>query len=267
MRSMKSLKKTINTIFLKKTQLLFHYLLIIFLSGFFSDGNTHERSDHIPLEIWQKVEPYFIPDYHPIVFQLNRIFCQPQILQSIDHFKNAGFSIVYYRVGKMLAVGRHSNFSGYLVKAYMDAGYLLDWSLFPQRIEGAKHIQKFIDQYGFQDILKVPKKWIYPLPKEMQKSSGKNFVLIVEDAELLPLEENKKMFKEQIQRRHLKALAKVIKKAGLSDAHFKNMSFCKDNRIALYDTEIFNNWPVHLEKLTRFLSKDQKPYWEELIKK
>ncbi len=89
-----------------------------------------------------------------------------------------------------VVVSGHLDLIGYIVKMYLDSNLDARPEIkFKERILGAIAVKRCIDEYHLHDLIKVPKKWIYPIPEF--PDSGENpqhFVLIAEDVSPYPFE-------------------------------------------------------------------------------
>jgi hypothetical protein len=121
-------------------------------------------------------------------------------------------------------------------------GDVMDWAKFKLRIRGARAIQVAINSHGYANLLKTPKKWIYPLPVEPAPAAGsfrQNFILVYEDMNAISVSKNKAKWKSAAMTRKLfKAIYEVVKEVGLIDCVYAfNMPFSTDGRVAFVDTE------------------------------
>lgn len=235
---------------------------------------TYVKCPWVEDRAWVAVQPYLLPEDHPVKGALDAIFGSARVTLNIDVFKNAGFDVIPM-IGKRKVVGLHDSLKGYVIKTYLDNHNIetKDWKLWIHRILGARMIQASLDKHGYNDIMKVPKKWIYPLPPEPMPDSPpkyiKNFMLVAEDMQPLKTEKNMDKFRKMT-KRHLDALYIMLKENLLHDSiYIHNIPFCKDGRIAFIDTEHYNSTSrrVRYEKLTRYFSPYMQAYWTEITKK
>ncbi len=222
-------------------------------------------------DVWAFLEPYFLPNNHPIKHKLDRLFQKTRATQSLDLFEQAGFGRAEMRKPTNIVVGRHPAFKGYLFKVFLDTQPpLCDWAYWLKRIEGARSIQACIQQHGFQHF-RVPKKWIYPLPDEPSPPNTshyhrKNFILIVEDMDILPKKENLRAFKKKMTPQLLQELYTILTEEGLIGSVYpKNIPFTHQGDLAFIDTEHHHIQPVPCHRLTRFLSSEMQHYWQSLL--
>jgi len=242
------------------------------LSPFKHSSKKLAYSPSISEDIWQQVTPYLIPSNHFAKSILDKIFFDSKfrILTSVNGLKKAGFEILHHRQGRGLIIARHPLLRKHLIKIYLDSAPRSEWSAWVLRSKGANHLQKLIDHYGYSHYMKVPQKWIYPIPRNPKQiirgQFPKNFLLVVQDMEILGVKSNAAKYVAMSQP-FVEALHHIIFKGGLSDAHIANVPFSIDGKIAFIDTEFVNNWPVHWEWLTPFLSDPMKEIWNMLSTK
>lgn len=225
---------------------------------------------HVDVATWDRVKPYFLPIDHPIKTILDTIFQSDRVTLSRENFAAAGFTLNAPKDPGNLVVGKHSLLQGYLVKAYLDNQYAFEWGNFIGRITGAESIQKCIEKHHYEDLFRVPKKWIYPLPldpspPEEENYHRKNFILIVEEMPLLDHHQNAKAFKNKITPQILDALYVIIHEEGLIDSVFRgNIPFDSSGKLNFIDTEHHHLSPIPYEHLTRYLSPEMQMYWQNL---
>lgn len=245
---------------------VFQFFGLIFLLAI---GNLHAeyfKNPAVSLDVWREAEPYFLPETHPTKKVLDRIFSQVNPIENYKALSRAGFKFSLPEDRRKLVCAKHSKIKGYLIKTFTNeqthvTQEHLGWI---QRIEGARQIQKCIDRHGYRKIMKVPKKWIYPLPY----ADGKHFILIVEDMDLLKGFENGDAYVLDMNKARLNALYVVLTENLLIDSIFiDNIPFSKDGKIAFIDTEHFNNRTkrLKLERLTKRFSPTMALHWMALI--
>lgn len=230
------------------------------------------RNTCVDESLWIELQPYFLPENHPIKATLDAIFSKNRVLLSKKTMRHAGFSVLKHPQ-RDIAIARHPDLKGYLVKAYLDNKKIDEWRWWKKRIDGARQIQECIDHYNFNALMKTPKKWIYPLPVEpslpnLPGVKRKNFILVVEDMNILSRKENLNAYKHHMTPATLEALFIVLTENLLVDSIFPpNIPFCVDGKIAFLDTEHFNNTnrPMKLWKMFSYLSPEMREYWKLLI--
>lgn len=222
-------------------------------------------------DLWQELEPYFLPHDHPIKARLDTLFNKIRATQSESHFEKAGFGKPKMRKPTNIVIGRHEQFKNYLFKVYLDTQPpLSEWVNWVHRIKGARAIQMCLERHGFQNFC-VPNKWIYPLPPEpsppnQNRFHRKNFILIVENMNILSPKANLKAFKNKVTSQILQELYVILTEEGLIDSVYPdNIPFTKNGQIAFIDTEHhYFGRSIPYEKLTPYLSKEMQEFWQNL---
>lgn len=232
--------------------------------------SAYEYNPCVPLEVWQALEPYFLPVHHPLKAKLDHLFQHKRITETKSSFEQAGFGKVKIRQPGNIVVGKHADLIGYVLKVYLDTQPVVDeWKNWVKRIEGARSIRACLKRYDLRHF-SVPRKWIYPLPlapsPHAHQKYSKHFILIAEDMRILKQTENLDAFKNKISSKLLHDLYFILTTEGLLDSVFPdNIPFTKKGQIAFIDTEHHHLYPVPYHKLTRFLSPDKQVEWQALI--
>lgn len=234
-------------------------------------SSAYERNPFVDADIWNMLLPYFIPEDDPVKVSLDKIFHKKRVLNSRKSMIESGFSLLSKPTDKVI-VARHPYLKGYLVKAYTDQMAAPDWFWWKKRIDGVKAIEEKINQSGYQTIMKTPKKWIYPLPSYPTPLHGvpyhKNFILVVEELDILKKKHNLKAYKKKMTPQILDAFYIMLMDLRLIDSIYAdNTPFCKDGRLAFIDTEHSsdNTRPVPITTVAKYLSTEMYSYWEQLI--
>ena len=230
---------------------------------------AYEYNSDVQPEVWEQLEPFFLPSKHPAKAKLDKIFKRKRVVASRDSLIQAGFNINSPMHPENLLVGSHPKLKGYLIKTYIDSQDVCEWENFSRRIRGSNAIKENIVKHNFQKYFKVPHKWIYPLPINRGYLPGpnvyrKNFILVVEDMNILSHHKNKKAYL-QIKKPMLDALYTVITEAGLIDSVFRgNVPFNAYEQMNFIDTEHFNLLPIPYHMLNRYLSPEMQTYWKSI---
>lgn len=226
---------------------------------------------YVPLEVWQSLEPYFLPEKHPARSFIDEMFHSSRITLSTETLKQAGFRDVKQRHSQSAIVTTHPDCPGYFFKFYVDTQKLdNDWWRLVERIYGAEAARECIKRHGFHGLFKVPRKWLYPLPiepsiPEDERYLRKNFFLVAEDMHVLSQKENRKAYRTRMTKRKLDAFYIILSEEGLNDSTYaENSPFTKDGYIAFIDTERYNK-PVTYTKMLKYLSEPMQKYWQKLI--
>lgn len=234
---------------------------------------AYQQSPHVTPEVWEKVRPYFLPENHPAKPKLDRMFSEKRIILTPETFRDAGFK--RYRQGRFsrIMASPHADMPQYFFKGFPDSelNVKADWYKLGHRIEGAKAVKKWIEENKLQSTFSVPNKWLYPLPEHPSppKSSRylrKNFILVAENMRILDHEKNEKAYRTKVTKKFLDLLYRLFDDVGLYDSVYAfNVPFSKNGKVAVIDTEYYYRWPVPFHKMTKYLSKEMKEYWQYLI--
>jgi hypothetical protein len=252
-----------------------HFLRILLTSLFLllsTQATAWQRNPSVEPALWDELSPYFFPENRPEKAILDKICKKRRILNSVKDMHSAKF-LVFTNQKEKIIVARHYKLPGILMKVYLDGSNAVDWFWWRKRIQGANTVREAIERHGYGHIMKVPHKWMYALPADpppKRQDPGiprKNFVLLVENMNILGPNDNYKAFKKWITKEHLIALYTIITECGLLDSVYAdNIPFCEDGKIAFIDTEHAHNTPPYpLENIGQYLSKEMLPYWEQLI--
>lgn len=231
---------------------------------------------YVPEIVWQQVEPYLMPENHPLKRRLDKMFSQKRILSSLQTLIAAGFTATKAQSHTKVIVSKHNAMKGYIFKIYTDdyRSYYRDepeyitWIL---RARGASLVRQEVERLGWQAYFKAPKKWIYALPPFPTAKPGhlqKNFILVEEEMDILPRDEVKKKWRDgTITADHLNKLFFLVTRLGLrGGCKYDNIPICKDGRLAFIDTQNNLRWPLPYERLFQVLQGDLRIQWQELIK-
>lgn len=262
--------------FILRTISCFFLIVLLVASGIgLKASEPYVRPADFSEETWNELFPYFLPEDSPLKKELDHIFKKRRVLRSKDAMRKSGFLPIVR--GEKIVVARHYRLRGYLVKAYLDrpADHELaktsEEQSWKRRCDGAKIIQDSINRHGYHHLMKVPKKWIYPLPDKhgiKEGYVGSRFILLVEDMEPLSSLKNKKAYRERVTPEFLDAFFTITRENRLYDSfHLSNVPFCKDGRIAFLDTEVVNYYlfPLPYYVFKRPLSDEMEAYWDLLI--
>jgi len=254
-------------------------VVILSLMLFSSLLYSYERPEHISPKIWNQVSPYFLPEEHPIKHYLDEIFLKRRTLHSKQEVAESDFTLLEDKEYDLM-VAKHSQFPGYLIKFYYDyhevsrLGTRGEWPLWIKRIQGIGRVKRSIAAHKFGHLVKVPQKWIYPLPPEAvepfpyedgRKNFRKNFILVEEDMEIVPATVNQKMYQNMSQEL-LVALYTILNETQLYDSvYIDNNPFSKDGKLTFVDTEEYDLKGVLYERITPYLSFHNQELWQALI--
>jgi hypothetical protein len=241
------------------------------LWGMHITANDYARNPYVDPGLWDELTPYFFPADFPEKELFDKIFAKRRVLKSVKEMHKAEFLVITDPKDKII-VARHHKIPDFLIKVYLDTSPTHEWYWWKKRIDGANTIREAIERHGYGSIMKVPRKWMYPLPaepspKDKEGIYRKDFVLVVEDMHILSWKKNRKAYKKRITKEHLKALYTLINECGLLDSVYAdNIPFCKDGKIAFLDTEhSLNEPPFPMTHVGQYLNDEMVGYWEQLL--
>lgn len=240
-------------------------LFFLFTLLFSISEGTQKKPSSISEQVWNDVEPYLLPEDHPIKLELDSIFSVNCIANGVELYK-AGFRCYNHSNPKKVTVGKHPKLKGYIVKLFLDNQPVdIEWPHWIKRIEGARLIGKMIEEKAYTASFKVPRKWIYCIPCKNETPSGRHFILIAEDMEIVSIAENLSQWKNQATYEEIYMFWDLLATCGLFDSvYIDNISYCKDGMYAFVDTEHYLHWPVDYKKFNKFLKKGRLKYWKAL---
>ncbi|CDZ81688.1 hypothetical protein BN1013_02224 [Candidatus Rubidus massiliensis] len=212
---------------------------------------------------WQNIQPYLLPLNHPVKKHLDRLFNNKHYTYSLETLEKGGFQCTTGNHPEKAIIAKHLLVKDYILKIYTDDQLgINELDVWIKRIEGANYIRNVIRERRYEPLLKVPQKWLYPLPHT--QPGQKAFILVVEDMKILRHEENyEKWHSFDLPSEYPFAVYEVILLAGLNDSvYIDNIPFCKDNKVAFIDTEHYNNWPIDFSIFFNVLDKKKQKLFE-----
>jgi hypothetical protein len=222
---------------------------------------------------WENVQPYLLPADHPVKPILDKLFSLRRVTTSHQAMKELGFSYKPPRTNQHLTAAKHPKLKGYLIKIFLDTQDLKgrEQDIWMHRIQGAQVIEKSIQAHHYEHLMKVPKKWIYPLPGQPSSQAGayrQNFILVVEDMDIYKYRKNKEQYLKSMTKEMIDALYIIIAENLLIDSiYIDNIPFSTDGRIAFIDTEHFltKRESLKLHRLGKHFSPIMRQYWRKLL--
>ena len=248
---------------------IFFSLLILFLALAEPLRGTLEE---ISKQDWTRIQAYKIPEGHPAKKKLDQICSKARVFADLDALIAAGFDKAKPQHRTEIIVTRHPEIPGYVIKAYLDDQ---KWHsdnpehyYWLKRVEGSRRIQRTIDENNYGHLLKVPKKWIYQLPKKPAadpKEVERYFILVEEDMNIHSDRKSAQLWKTVATEELLTAMKVVLAKDMFFDcAKPANCPFSKDGKVALVDTQSFDKKVVKFFKLNHVLSKPMRKFWRKI---
>lgn len=226
-------------------------------------------SPYVDGAVWFQVQPFFLPENHPVKPKLDRLFSK-RVTKNSETLKKAGFTRPDPMKFSKTIVSPNKDIPGYMFKFFCDDQKgISDWQRLLNRVTGAIFIQDALNRYNINHLFVVPQKWIYPLPPEttpVGNPDRKNFIVVETALDIYTGSANNNMWKSPIINQiTLTWVFYLLQELGLSDSPYSfNMPITKDNRIAFIDTEHHHKWPVPLYKLWPFLASPMGEFWNFL---
>lgn len=218
------------------------------------------------------IKPYLLPSNHPIKPCLDAIFNNQRATLDGDTFSSAGFMSKFIQPRSFIRVASHPSIPGYLVKVYLDDELRIKknipgWKWLTNRAKNAKTIRRYIKQNNCKYFI-APNKWIYPLPANptppvSDAYARKNEILVVEDMNLVPEDENLDAWKTIITKEHLVELYGIITNASGSSYRADNVAYTTCGKFAFIDTEYAHKDP-NFNTIHHYLSPEMGDFWKKL---
>ncbi len=208
-------------------------------------------------------EDYLLPKNHSIQKTLPSLFKDPNMFDSTDHWRAAGFNVLN-RANRGLMVARHPSIPNFLFKKFQNhISNSEQTDNYLRRITGAEKLGQFIRRNQLKNII-VPRKWLYQLPKKFDKG-GKSYILIVEEIDICGGERDPG---GEIAHRYARIDYEILKELCLVVYHFRgldsvllNMPFTYHGKIAFIDTERWKRKREgYLKYVMPYLSEEKKRY-------
>lgn len=239
-----------------------------------NDPNFYENP-YISESAKKAMAPYLLPLHHPTREFLDHLCLQNRITLNKNTFHQAGFKTFAKGPRSYICVAKHREMPGYLIKAYLDTVLQkkqkkTSWKWLVCRCEGAQKVRDIIDQRQIKHFI-VPKKWIYCLPAEPSPPQDgwhtrHLALLVVNDMELAPKEQNHAAWYSLITKKHLNELYAIISRAKGSSYRADNIAFTKHGKFAFIDTEYPSRGPDY-KNIRKHLNPEMLDYWDKLVKR
>jgi hypothetical protein len=224
-------------------------------------------------QVKQAVTPYLIPEEHPIKLVLDQIFSASDVCFTFDTLKAAGFTCRKLQKHTRLIIAKHPSLPEYLFKLYLHIqpyhSNKPEYYFWVSRILGAEKIRQRIEQRNLNALFKVPKKWIYFLPRMSLGAEDyypKYTLLVEEDMQLLSEDENLLLWESgAVSKQLLDELLTIVTEIGLDDClKPDNIPFSLDGRVSFIDTQSFGKRKIDYKNLLPYLSEENKAYWKSV---
>lgn len=238
-----------------------------------AEAKPYVRGKSVPVEVWQTIRPYFLPENHPLRSRLDKLF-KTRITLNHHTLKEAGFLTPRPRQFSHSIVSTNKNIKGFVFKLFSDDQPKIDDAKqLMKRILGAKAINKSLKRLGWGKHFIVPKKWIYPLPDNPAPPEGsfrKNFILIAEEINVYHNEANRVQWRTKITPLLLRGVYSIVTDVGLYDSLIpSNIPFSRSPRgkMVFLDTEHFGGKQIPYKRISPYLSAEMEQVWNSLISK
>ncbi|CRX38358.1 hypothetical protein [Estrella lausannensis] len=251
-------------------------LIVLLLSILLTPLTAYEKPSNVSERIWKETSPYFLPEDNPASSILLKIFQKKRATLNSEALKKAGFTSIKTQPYTKVTTATHPTMPTLFFKLYFDSQKQIkkreDHVHWLARIRGAELIGAVIHEMKWDDSFKVPRKWIFPLPKEPAPPSifgAVRFILVEENMKILSEDENLAAWKGPlVTEKLLDRLYFLVSKLGLSDCLVPhNIPFSYDNKVAFIDTEIYMSFHILYKSFARYLSPEMAAYWESLDSK
>jgi hypothetical protein len=240
-------------------------------------GEKTKKQKHLYLgrEESKQIAPFIMPPAHPLFPILESIFTLQRVTFNADALAKAGFITKFIQPRSYIRVVSHPSMPGYLFKLYLDDDlrlkkFIPGWKWLVNRVKNARKIRKFIQKNNIRHFT-VPRKSLYVLPEKplppmkRGKYAPKWEILVVEDMNLAPQEENLHAWKRKITKKHLDEFHSIIKAVGGNSYRATNVPLTKEGKFAFIDTE-YNEKRVDTASIKPYLSRKMARYWKKLTK-
>ena len=211
----------------------------------------------------EDLDNYWLPMDHPLRGWVETFFYQPEMIESVETLKDAGFKILEAHSAHPV-IAKHPLAKGYIFKIYPDSmKYTRDgissaeWLL--RRCQVADKIRTIIRSKKIEHFT-VPDKWLYRLPFAKHHA----LILIATDMDIEDSVAIKNAWKTKITPRHLDELYAILSKGYGSIDVLSNIPYTKSGSFAFIDTENLKR-DLSLRRIKKHLSKEMGRYWEKLI--
>ena len=204
--------------------------------------------------------------FSPQSLDLSRLFRDPDMFNSRDTFRSAGFEVLDRSNDHTIMVGRHKSLRGYLFKKYAPVISLEEQhENYARRIECARRLLTFIDDRRLRHVV-VPQKWLHELPRNFSSHTTRSYVLIVERLKLLDSDASKREY-GRIDKNVLRDLCTVLFTFRGLDSTVSNVPFTNRGQIAFVDTDRWDRQRAYLPHISKYLSRRRRALASKIFEK
>ena len=215
------------------------------------------------------ISPHLIPHNHPLKPVLDSIFFERRVIETRASMEDAGFVILEARQKSFALIAEHPAVPGYLFKIYSDdaiaRNHRAGWKWLLDRCRGAAKIRTFIKKRKMH-FFTVPDKWLYLVPHQTDQFGNpiqQPVILIATKMPITSKQETEHAWKTVITKKHLNELYYILSHGSASTNLIENIPYMGNGQFSFIDTE-YPKRALSLKKVSPYLSKKAKVYWEKL---
>jgi hypothetical protein len=215
---------------------------------------------------------HVLPHDHSARKLLEALFQRSRVIDNEATFLAAGFDIRRKERRSLMRVATHPLAAGYIFKVFfvdergLERKKTRGWKGFVRRCNQAERIGRVIRENGFQHF-KVPRKWLFHTPPHPAcDPDDQPIILVAEQQDLLPEEENERAWRHSITQAHLGELHAIIARAGGVSARPDNIALTRQGWFAFIDTE-YSHRHHDYESIIPYLSCPMRQYWSDLVRR
>lgn len=82
--------------------------------------NGYTYNPEVSKEVWETMEPFFLPEDHPVKYRLDRIFQGHRATQNLQAMRFAKFKHIKQSKWSHVTCAKHAKLKGFVIKAYLD---------------------------------------------------------------------------------------------------------------------------------------------------
>jgi hypothetical protein len=191
--------------------------------------------------------------FDPKSLDLGRLFVDPDMFDSRDDFRAAGFDVLRRSSDNTIMIGAHISAPGVLFKKYASALSADDQlENYDRRARGARELRRFVEKRGLRGI-DVPEKRILELPRAFGR---RPHILVVSRLDILG-ESASKIAYRTISEDVLDDLCEVVVEFPGLDSNTGNVPMTRSGHVAFVDTEHWRrrDEKPHLRHISAHLSR------------
>lgn len=237
--------------------------------------NDFDKNPHLTKEMRKKIKPYLLPHKHPAREFLDSLCLHGRVFLNPTTFEMAGFITLHTKPRSFIRVARHPLMPGYLFKVYLDSekrkkNEKEGWEWLVARCKGARQVRHAIKKQKSK-FFQAPNKWLYPLPPESSPINSDEYIrqpviLVVDDMDLIPEDENLHFWANHVQPHHLYELYAIISIARGSSYRPDNIWLSHNGKFSFIDTE-YPKKKMDYWAIKPYLSPKMQVFWTNLVRR